>query len=279
METKNKLSLWCPVTKDINSGEMVGILSDTSLDRDMEFMDKSLLQQWAKSGVLPALANHTNKMENFIGGWTDLKVVEKEGHTALVAKPFFFKSNPMAQQIKGMVEEALAKGLNPGISIGAIPKAQEERKIEGKSFTVHTEAELVEATWVPIQSNRNAFAAIARSFDINMDGKEETKMDKELEKVEEEVQNVPDEQAPEEEAKVEEPVAEEEPAVEEEPKAEEPVVAPEKSATELELQKLKKELEELKKKAVLKATVEPKVVEKELEPTLSNVLIKQFGGK
>lgn len=273
-----KLSLWCPVTKDINSGELVGILSDTSMDRDNEFMDKQLLQQWAKSGVLPALANHTNKMENFIGGWTDMQVVEKDGHTALVAKPFFFKSNPMAQQIKGMIDEAVAMGLNPGISIGAIPLAQEERKVEGKSFTVHTKAELVEATWVPIQSNRNAFATIARSFDVNINIEEETKMKKDLEKVEEEVQNVPEEQAPEEEKaeeQVEEPAVEE-PAAEEKP-AEEPVAEPEKDMV-IELNKLKKELEDLKKKAVLKASVEQPIV-KDVEPTIVNVLKAQYGGK
>lgn len=270
-----KILLWCPVTKDINSGELIGILSDTSMDRDNEFMGKELLQQWAKNKTLPALANHTNKMENFIGGWTDLSVVEKDGHSALIAKPFFFKSNPLAQQIKGMIEEAVAHGLNPGISIGAIPKKQEEREIEGKSFTVHTEAELVEATWVPIQSNRNAhaFAAIARGFDFEMkqeDIKEEIKMDKELEKVEEEVQNVPVEEAPKEvvaEEVAEEPVAEEVAPVED---AEKTII--------VELEKVKKELADLKNKAVLKAKVEPAVVvEKELNPTIVNVLKAQYG--
>ena len=43
-----------PISKDID-GNYVGILSDTSIDRDEEMMGKELLQEWAKNKSLPAL--------------------------------------------------------------------------------------------------------------------------------------------------------------------------------------------------------------------------------
>ena len=162
--------LWMPITKNA-SGQLVGILSDTSIDRDEEFMGKELIESWAVSDALPALADHKNSMINWVGGWKDRKVVRKKGHTALMATPIFFskEANPLAAQIRKQVEEALEMGLNPGISIGAIPTDFEYVEIDEKEYRKWTKAELVEATWVPIQSNRNAsFGHIAKSFDLNI---------------------------------------------------------------------------------------------------------------
>lgn len=281
---ENVIKLWCPVTKDA-SGEFIGILSDTSMDRDGEFMSKDLLEDWAtKNVMLPALANHQNKMENFIGGWTNLKVIERDGQSALTARPFFFskEANPLAAQIKKQVEEAVQMGLNPGISIGAIPKDSVKKDIDGKKHTVYTKAELVEATWVPIQSNRNAsFGHIARSFDLNM---EEVKMEKQ-----EEVQNLPEElkeekkeevEAPVEEKKEDAPV-EEQPAEEEKPAEEVPAEESEElKEARLKIAELTKKLEQIEKKAVLKGTVEGPL-EKEVvpEPSFKNLLKQKYGGQ
>jgi FKBP-type peptidyl-prolyl cis-trans isomerase len=166
--TDNILKLWMPVTKDV-SGNFIGILSDTSIDRDEEFITKELLQDWAKNEVLPALANHENQMEKFVGGWKNIRTITKNDHTALVAEPFFFskEANPLAARIKKQVEEAVENGLNPGISIAAIPKEHIEKDIDGETRVGYTKAELVEATWVPIQSNRNAsYGHIAKQFGL-----------------------------------------------------------------------------------------------------------------
>ena len=166
--TEKMLKVFMAVTKQAD-GSLVGILSDTSMDRDEEFMSKELLQSWAQNKTLKALAQHENKMQSWVGGWQDLRTVEKDGNTALIAKPWFFskEANPLAEQIKNQVEEALAKGENAGISIGAIPKETIEKEVDGIKRTVFTKAELVEATWVPIQSNRNSFAEIAKQFNFN----------------------------------------------------------------------------------------------------------------
>ncbi|MFZ5988099.1 MAG: hypothetical protein ACOYWZ_13375 [Bacillota bacterium] len=164
------IKAFMPVTKTAE-GKYVGILSDSSMDRDKEFMSKDLLVKWSKNSSIKALANHVNKMENWVGGWRNLKVIDKAEHSALVAEPWFFskEANPLAAQIEKQVEEALANGENPGISIGAIPGKSSKKEINGEFFKVYEDAELVEATWVPIQSNRNAtFGHIAKSFDIEL---------------------------------------------------------------------------------------------------------------
>ena len=184
-EQKEFLKLWAPVTKNAK-GDFVAILSDTSMDRDGEFMSKELLQTWATNNTLKALANHENKMQSWIGGWENLHTVSKGKNTALVGKPWFFskEANPLANQVKLQAEEALAKGENPGISIGAIPKESIMKDIDGEEFKVFTKAELVEATWVPIQSNRNAtFGHVAKKFDLEVNkehiNSEENKMSEE----------------------------------------------------------------------------------------------------
>ena len=290
------IKLWCPVTKDHN-GEFIGILSDNSMDRDEEFMSKELLQDWAANNVvLPALANHTNKMENFIGGWTDLRVVEKNGHSALVAKPFFFskEANPKAAQIKALVNEAVEKGLNPGISIGAIPKESIKKDINGKEHIVFTKAELVEATWVPIQSNRNAsFGHIARSFNLDVEGKtcdklEETIMTEEIKKDESQAPEAAPEGKPveevlaaAEEGAVEAPAeeAKEEPAAEAEEEEAKPEESEAEKALRLKLEKAEAELEKLKKQAVMKASVEQPKVQKQIELSWEGLMKAQYGGQ
>ena len=73
-----------PVTKT-QDGRLVGILSDTSIDRDDEFMTKELLQNCAKENSgLKALADNKNSMSAWVGGWTNLHTIEKKGYSALV---------------------------------------------------------------------------------------------------------------------------------------------------------------------------------------------------
>lgn len=298
MEEKIEIKAWMPVTKNL-SGEFVGILSDTSMDRDNEFMSKELINSWAaKNKTLKALANHENKMQSWVGGWNNLKSVEKGRNSALLANPWFFskEANPLADQIKKQVEEAIEKGLNPGISIGAIPTASENREIDGKMYKVFTEAELVEATWVPIQSNRNAsFGHVAKGFDIDLTEKD---IDTEEMKMSDEKVDVPVTEVKEEvEAKVE-PVVEAE--VVEEPKVEEPVVEVEVKEekkeevkeefdpqAEIEAAKkiiadLKKQIEDLKKQSINLPTIDGPVNKKVVldnEPlTVEKMLKLKYGG-
>ena len=174
-----------PVTKNATTGEYHAALSDDSIDRDEEMVSPELIKEWASNGSLTALANHKNAMETWVGGWTDMKVVEKNGFSTLFAKPFFFSksANPLAAQIEKQVEEAMEKGLNPGISIGAIVNDSEMRKVGGKSIRAFTKGELLEATWVPIQSNRNAtYGHVAKKFGVcdETNQSEESKLEKEF---------------------------------------------------------------------------------------------------
>jgi len=174
VKTDKMIKAWMPINKDSN-GNFIGILSDDSLDRDDEFMTEELLRDWSQTPEnLPMLANHENKMEKFVGGWKNKKLISKGKSTALTAEPFFFskEANPLAQQIQKQVEEALDNGLNVGISIGAIVHEEIEKEIDGIKRVGYSKAEIVEATIVPIQSNRNAsFTAIAKSFGYGKNNK------------------------------------------------------------------------------------------------------------
>ena len=218
---------------------------------------------------LAALMDHENKILNQVGEWVNRRVEVVDGHTTLLAEPRFFKSNPNAMIIEGMLKE----GAKMGVSIGAIVKNKEHRDIMGKSRTVFTDLELVEASFVAIPSNRHAHAlAVAKSYQKNMEVK---KM------AEEEVNVVP------EPVEVAEPVAE---VVEEEKSmvdsdvevlnkeltmikeaveaaSKEYSVSLEKVTSELEA--TKKELEELKAMPLNKAISEPQIEE------LSEAQIKQ----
>ena len=163
-----KRYIWVPVSKS-KENDYNAILSDTSIDRDKEIISKDLIKKWSEKSILPSLVNHENKMEKWVGGWTDLKVIEKGNHSALLAKPFFFskEANPLAYRVQKQVEEAIEKGLHPGISISAIPSSSSDIEKDGETYKQWDEAELLEATWVPIQSNRNAtFGHLAKRFDI-----------------------------------------------------------------------------------------------------------------
>ena len=170
---ERKIKLWMPVTKNTTTGEYQAILSDTSLDRDDEMMAKELIHDFANCKSLKALANHDNKMQSWVGGWNNLAAINKGNHTALTANPWFFskEANPLAAQIEKQVDEAIAKGENPGISIGAIIYDSEMRDLDHKQIRTYTKGEILEATWVPIQSNRNAsYGMVAKRFGIAFNG-------------------------------------------------------------------------------------------------------------
>jgi len=250
------LKIWMPLTKS-SEGKYYGIISDNSIDRDGEVISDSLIKEWAKNSTLPALANHINKMENWIGGWTDFKVIEKNGHTALMASPVFFskEANPLAAQIQKQIEEAISMGLGAGISIGAIPTENIEKEVGGKKRKVYTKAELVEATFVPIQSNRNAtFGHLAKEFDITFEEKQEKEETMETET--KEIKETPIQEAPENPLKKEMDVIKQE------------------------NEKLKKELENELKKAVLpvqKIVEEEDEEEKNVKITIEKMLLKCKG--
>lgn len=272
--TSDVMKLFMPVVKQAD-GKFLGILSDTSIDRDDEMMSPALLRDWARMNkTLPALVNHENKMEKLVGGWKNLRVVEKNGRVALMAEPFFFskEANPLAAQVEKQVNEALANGMNVGISIGARAFDSETVMTEDKAMRMYTKAELLEATWVPIQSNPMAsFGHVAKSYGVDIEVHKMAEEQMEQAPVEEAVvEEAAPVEAPEAEEAKAEPVESEEVAEEAAEEVAEEVV--EEAAEEAEkatiasLQKevaeLRKELKEYKEHAVLKATVEPHGVEK-----------------
>jgi len=151
-------------------------LSDDSIDRDGEFFSPELIKEWGKdSSPLPFLANHENSMQNLVGAWTNRRVVQENGNTMLKMQPSFFseQANPLAQQLKRQIDEATAMGLRIGLSIGFIP--MESMMVATR--LMHTQAELVEGSAVPVQSNRHASISLAKSFRLKNDSIKKTSQD------------------------------------------------------------------------------------------------------
>jgi len=241
-EAMEKRQIWIPLSKNLITNEYQAILSDNSIDRDNERMSKDLLVKWAENPnkFIPMLMDHKNEILNMVGQWTNPTVLSNGDSHALAMTPKWFTSNPNAQIVKGMLDD----GANIGLSIGAIPKNSREYKSGDVSCKEWTEAELIEASLVPIGSNRNTFITIAKSFGIN-DTEEKTMKNEVLRKdlEETEVEPVATEAEPEaEEPSKDEPKAEEE-ADEE---AAEPAEDLDKSLR-AELRALRKEISSLKK--------------------------------
>lgn len=180
-----KRVLFAPLLKDA-FGNVHAFLSDDSIDREDEFMSPELIRSWAQKGSLPALSDHSNTMDNWVGGWTQTEAIEKDGHIALKATPQFFseKANPKADRVKRQIEEGNKMGLMPGVSIGAIPKSFEDVTRDGKKYRMWKEAELVEASFVPVQANRNAYAYVAKRYNGGLTMESDQKQEAQTQTVE-----------------------------------------------------------------------------------------------
>jgi hypothetical protein len=143
-------------------GNYIAVLSDDSLDRDDEIVGKQALQKiMANDGYTAILLNHKNDVLGQIGEWINKRLETINGHTAFVAEPKFYLSNPNAQIIKGCLDE----GAQYGISIGAIPISHEPVEKNGKRYKMYTDLEILEASFVAIPSNRHGMAmAVAKMF-------------------------------------------------------------------------------------------------------------------
>jgi len=199
-----ELTLWQPVVKS-NEGKYIAVLSDNSVDRDDEIIGKEALQGILDNdGYTAILLNHENKIQNQIGEWINKRLETIGEHTALVAEPKFYLSNPQAKMIKGMLDD----GAKMGISIGAIPTGAVEKKCaDGRTRKEFTGLELLEASFVAIPSNRHgqamAMAKMLKSSKVNKMTEEEIKLPVEEEVIAEEVIVEPEaevkEEAPKEE--------------------------------------------------------------------------------
>ena len=141
--THETIELFQPVVKS-SEGKYIAVLSDDSIDRDGEIIGKQALQKiMDDDGYTVALMDHTNKILNQVGEWTNKRLEQIGEHTAFVAEPKFYESNPNAQIIKGMLDE----GAKMGISIGAIPSNRHGRAMAvAKSYIKPKEEILMEET-------------------------------------------------------------------------------------------------------------------------------------
>ncbi|WP_264522150.1 HK97 family phage prohead protease [Flavobacterium sp. N1994] len=94
------------------------------------------------------LSNHVNLNENVIGRWSNLTVMDG----IIQAEPEFDVDRPIGLEISGQVERDFIKGA----SMGILPDWDSMERIGDK--LILKEWELVEASIVPVPSNRNSIA-------------------------------------------------------------------------------------------------------------------------
>jgi hypothetical protein len=84
-----RLDMFAPVVKGAE-GKYIAVLSDNSIDRDDEIVSKSCLEKIGNDmGYIAGLIDHENSVLKMVAEWTNRKVVEIDGHTALIAEPQF----------------------------------------------------------------------------------------------------------------------------------------------------------------------------------------------
>lgn len=161
---EKKIELWQPIVKSNRDGNIVfeAVLSDNSVDRDDEIVGKeALIKVKDCNTMIVGLMDHENKIMNQVCEWINKRIEDRNGHTAFIAEPKFFMSNPNAKILKGMLDE----GANMGISIGAIVKDSEMRKYGDDEKRVFTDIEVVEASFVAVPANAHArITAVAKMF-------------------------------------------------------------------------------------------------------------------
>ncbi len=94
------------------------------------------------------LSDHINKNENVIGNWLNLQVE----NGLIKAEPNFDVARPIGLEISGQVDRDFIKGA----SMGILPNWDSMERVGDK--LILKEWELVEASIVPVPSNRNSIA-------------------------------------------------------------------------------------------------------------------------
>lgn len=103
------------------------------------------------------LADHRNETESVVGGWQNLR----EEPYLLVADPLFDEKSPKAKKLQEQVEDEFVRGA----SLGLIPIRFE--MINDKLWLV--EWEMIEASIVPVPSNRRSLAIYSEAQELLSD--------------------------------------------------------------------------------------------------------------
>jgi hypothetical protein len=127
----------------------VFILNDDAVQNSYGFFiltSGGNLERFKKNPVM--LSDHINRNENVIGNWLNLEVV----NGLIQAESNFDVARPLGLEISGQVERDFIKGA----SMGILPNWESMERV-GDKFILK-EWELVEASIVPVPSNRNSIA-------------------------------------------------------------------------------------------------------------------------
>lgn len=142
----------------------VFILNDDSVQNSYGFFimtSGGKLDRFKSNPVM--LSDHINKNENVIGNWLNIEVVGG----LIQAEPNFDVARPIGLEISGQVDREFIKGA----SMGIMPNWDSMERVGDR--LILKEWELVEASIVPVPSNKNSIAIY--SIDGNLMDESEIK--------------------------------------------------------------------------------------------------------
>jgi HK97 family phage prohead protease len=158
-----------PLKKDINSNQLTGIASTTSVDKDDEKMSADALHSMVKDiktqGV-NLFGNHEHNWENTLGVINTAELVNNQVQVGITLDDA--STNPKIP----MLLNKLKKGIKLGLSVGGNVtgyKWEYDRTV-GKKIKVLDQVKIYEVSVVGIPSNSDSFlsipAAIAKSAKV-----------------------------------------------------------------------------------------------------------------
>lgn len=137
---------------DAATGEWEAVLSAPTVDRDGEVIDKGAFEPLPESIPIHAYHDFSDPVGRGQPFYDGDQLKARGGYA----------STPRAQEIRTLVEE----GVIANMSVGFMAAEREERD----GIPTVTKAELLEASFVSVPSNREAAVLLAKSYRVATDG-------------------------------------------------------------------------------------------------------------
>lgn len=152
-----------PLSKDINSNQLIGIASTTSIDRDEERMSEKALKQMVdtiKSIGVNLFGNHEHNWENTLGVIKDASLLGNQVEVKIDL------DDPATNPKIPMLLNKLKRGIMLGLSVGGNVtnyKWDYDRSV-GKKVKVLDEVNIYEVSVVGIPSNADSYLSISEAI-------------------------------------------------------------------------------------------------------------------
>jgi len=155
-------NFYLPLNKSTD-GNLVGIASTVSIDRDEERMSERALKMMVndiKNLGVNLFTDHEHKVANIVGAINDAELIDSQVHVNIITDDP--TTNPMVPNILNKLKRGIKLGLSVGGSV--TDQKYEYSKELGKKIKVIDGVKLYEISVVGIPSNADAFVSIPNAI-------------------------------------------------------------------------------------------------------------------